>query len=293
MLPQEVFRKIRKIEIVTNRLVTESLAGKYHSVFKGRGMEFAEVREYQPGDDVRTIDWNVTSRMGHPFVKQYVEERELTVMLAVDASGSGEFGSVRHLKREMAAEVAALLAFSAIQNHDRVGLLIFSDKVEKFVPPRRGRRHVLRVIREILYFQPTRRGTRLASALETLNRVLHQRSVVFVLSDFLDQGFERALLQTNRRHDLVALPVVDAREQTLPSVGLIMLRDAESGREVLFDTRDRRVRRAYSERAAGRRQELEALLRRGGIDSVFLHTGEPYDRALVEFFHRRARRLRR
>ena len=292
MLPQEILRKIRKIEIVTNRLVNESLGGEYHSVFKGRGMEFAEVREYQAGDDVRTIDWNVTSRMGHPYIKQYVEERELTVMLAVDASGSGEFGSVLHLKRELAAEVAALLAFSAIQNHDRVGLLIFSDEVEKYVAPRRGRRHVLRVIREILYFQPTHRGTRLATALDTLNRVLHKRSVVFVLSDFLDQGYERSLMQTSRRHDVIVLPVIDRRERELPSVGLVTLRDAETGEERVLDTRSKAVRREYMRRAERRREALQTMLKRASIDSVFLSTDEPYDRALVEFFRLRARRRR-
>ncbi|MCZ6778512.1 MAG: DUF58 domain-containing protein [Acidobacteriota bacterium] len=293
MLPQEILRKVRKIEIVTNRLVNEGLAGEYHSVFKGRGMEFAEVREYQAGDDVRTIDWNVTSRMGHPYVKQYVEERELTVMLAVDASGSGEFGSARQLKRELAAEVAALLAFSAIQNNDRVGLLIFSDKVEKYLSPRRGRRHVLRVIREILYFQPTHRGTRLAAALDTLNRVLHKRSVVFVLSDFLDQGYERSLMQTSRRHDVIVIPVIDRREGELPSVGLVALRDAETGEERVFDTRNKAVRREYMRRGERRREALESMLKRASIDSVFLSTDEPYDRALVEFFHLRARRRRR
>lgn len=292
MLPQEILRKIRKIEIVTNRLVNESLGGEYHSVFKGRGMEFAEVREYQAGDDVRTIDWNVTSRMGHPYIKQYVEERELTVMLAVDASGSGEFGSVLHLKRELAAEVAALLAFSAIQNHDRVGLLIFSDEVEKYVAPRRGRRHVLRVIREILYFQPTHRGTRLATALDTLNRVLHKRSVVFVLSDFLDQGYERSLMQTSRRHDVIVLPVIDRRERELPSVGLVTLRDAETGEERVLDTRSKAVRHEYMRRAERRREALQTMLKRASIDSVFLSTDEPYDRALVEFFRLRARRRR-
>lgn len=292
MLPQEILRKIRKIEIVTRRLVNESLAGEYHSVFKGRGMEFEEVREYQPGDDVRTIDWNVTSRMGHPYIKKYVEERELTVMLVVDASGSTAFGSAGRTKGEIAAEVAALLAFSAIQNHDRVGLLIFTAGVEKFVPPRRGRRHVLRVIREILYAQPRERGTRMASALDLLNHVLHKRSVVFVISDFLDRGFERALAFTHRKHDLIVLPIADPREEDLPRVGLVMLEDAESGRDLLFDTRSASARQAYSRRAVARRRALEDLLRRAGIDSVFLRTDAPYDRPLVEFFRARARKRR-
>jgi uncharacterized protein (DUF58 family) len=292
MLPQEILRKVRKIEIVTHRLVNESLAGEYHSVFKGRGMEFAEVREYQPGDDVRTIDWNVTSRMGHPFVKKYVEERELTVMLVVDASGSAEFGSAQRMKGEIAAEVAALLAFSAIQNHDRVGLLIFTDGVEKFVPPRRGRRHVLRVIREILYFRPRNRGTRLAAALDYLNHVLHKRSVVFVLSDLMDRDFERALLLTHRKHDLIVLPMLDPRETDLPPVGLVELEDAESGLSLLLDTRSASVRNEYVRRGRQRREWLESLLRRAGIDSVFLRTDQPYDRPLVDFFRARARKRR-
>jgi uncharacterized protein (DUF58 family) len=292
MLPQEILRKVRKIEIVTRRLVNESLAGEYHSVFKGRGMEFAEVREYQPGDDVRTIDWNVTSRMGHPFVKKYVEERELTVVLVVDASGSAEFGSAQRMKGEIAAEVAALLAFSAIQNHDRVGLLIFTDGVEKFVPPRRGRRHVLRVIREILYFRPRNRGTRLAAALDYLNHVLHKRSVVFVLSDLMDRDFERALLLTHRKHDLIVLPMLDPREAELPPVGLVELEDAESGLSLLLDTRSAPARNEYARRGRQRIEWLESLLRRAGIDSVFLRTDQPYDRPLVDFFRARARKRR-
>ncbi len=292
MLPQEILRKVRKIEIVTRRLVNESLAGEYHSVFKGRGMEFAEVREYQPGDDVRTIDWNVTSRMGHPFIKKYVEERELTVMLVVDASGSTGFGSAARMKGEVAAEVAALLAFSAIQNHDRVGLLIFTEEVEKFVPPRRGRSHVLRVIREILYARPRRSGTRLAAALDYLNHVLHKRSVVFVLSDFIDRDYERALILTGRKHDLIALPVLDRRESELPRVGLVALEDAETGAEALLDTRRAEVRQAYAGGARRRLDEVQAALRRAAVDSVLLSTERPYDRPLVDFFRARARKQR-
>jgi uncharacterized protein (DUF58 family) len=288
----EILRKVRKIEIVTRRLVTESLAGEYHSVFKGRGMEFEEVREYQPGDDVRTIDWNVTSRMGHPYVKKYVEERELTVVLAVDLSGSTAFGSAARLKAEVAAEVAALLAFSAIQNHDRVGLLLFTEEVEKFVPPRRGRRHVLRVIREILYAEPRRRGTRLAAALDTLNRLLHKRSVVFVLSDFLDRGYERSLRFTHRRHDLIALPLSDPREEELPAVGLLALADGETGEIALLDTRSRSARELFARRARERRARLESFLKRAGIGSVFLRTDRPYDRPLADFFRARARMRR-
>jgi uncharacterized protein (DUF58 family) len=292
MLPKEILRKVRKIEIITHRLVNESLAGDYHSVFKGRGMEFDEVREYQPGDDVRTIDWNVTSRMGHPYIKKYVEERELTVMLVVDASGSTAFGSAARMKGEVAAEVAALLAFSAIKNHDRVGLLIFTEEVEKFLPPRRGRRHVLRVIREILYFQPRRRGTRLSAALDYLNHVLHKRSVVFILSDLLDRDFERSLLLTHRKHDLILLPVTDRRESELPPVGLVALEDAETGGEMLLDTRSRPARERYAALARERRAHLETLLRRSGIDAVFLRTDEPYDRPLINFFRARARKRR-
>jgi uncharacterized protein (DUF58 family) len=289
---QEILKKVRRIEIRTNRLVNESLAGEYHSVFKGRGMEFDEVREYTPGDDIRTIDWNVTSRMGHPYVKKYVEERELTVMLLVDASASGDFGTAGSTKREVAAEVCALLAFSAIRNNDRVGLLVFTDREERYVPPRKGRNHVLRVIREVLTFQPVGRRTDLTLALESLARGIRRRSVAFVVSDFLDSGFEQALRLANRKHDLIAISLSDPREEELPAVGILELEDAETGRTLLVDTWDRRVRARYSEVARERIEGRRRLFRRNKVDSVELATGHPYDVPLVRFFRERARRLR-
>ena len=289
---QEILKKVRRIEIRTNRLVNESLAGEYHSVFKGRGMEFDEVREYTPGDDIRTIDWNVTSRMGHPYVKKYVEERELTVMLVVDASASGDFGTVGSTKRDVAAEVCALLAFSAIRNSDRVGLLIFTDREERYVPARKGRNHVLRVIREVLTFAPAGRRTNLTLALESLSRGVRRRSVAFVVSDFLDTGYEQALRIANRKHDLVAISLSDPRESELPPVGILELEDAETGQTVLVDTWDRGVRSRFAEEARGRIEERRRLFRRNKVDSVELTTGLPYDVPLVKFFRERARRLR-
>ncbi len=289
---QEILKKVRRIEIRTNRLVNESLAGEYHSVFKGRGMEFDEVREYTPGDDIRTIDWNVTSRMGHPYVKKYVEERELTVMLLVDASASGDFGTVGSTKRDVAAEVCALLAFSAIRNSDRVGLLIFTDREERYVPPRKGRNHVLRVIREVLTFEPVGKRTNLTLALESLSRGVRRRSVAFVVSDFLDSGFEQALRIANRKHDLVAISLSDPREMEIPPMGIIEMEDAETGRTVLVDTWDRKVREVFAARAREREEERRRLFRRNKVDSVELTTGLPYDVPLVRFFRERARRLR-
>ena len=289
LLPGELVRKIRRIQITTNRLVNESLAGEYHSVFKGRGMEFDEVREYQHGDDIRTIDWNVTSRTGHPFVKRFVEERELTVMLLVDASASGAFGSFEKTKAEIAAEISALLAFSAIKNHDRVGAILFTDRVEKFIPPRRGSTHVLRLIREILYHQPERRGTRIQQALEHLNLVVHKRAVVFLISDLLDQGFEQPLKVANRRHDVVIIQIVDPRERELPDVGILELRDAETGEVVCVDTSLSRVRDAYRGNWERNQQQQERLFQSQRMDHVLISAAEPYDAPLVRFFERRAR----
>ncbi|HEU5181190.1 MAG TPA: DUF58 domain-containing protein [Candidatus Polarisedimenticolia bacterium] len=289
---QEILKKVRRIEIRTNRLVNESLAGEYHSVFKGRGMEFDEVREYTPGDDIRTIDWNVTSRMGHPYVKKFVEERELTVMLLVDASASGDFGTVGSTKRAMAAEVCALLAFSAIRNHDRVGLFIFTDREERYVPPRKGRNHVLRVIREVLTFQPVGKRTDLTLALESLARGVRRRSVAFIVSDFLSSDYERALRLANRKHDLIALSLSDPREQDLPPVGILELEDAETGRRILVDTWDRRGIKQFAATARERAEERRRLFRRNEVDFVELSTASPYDLPLVKFFRERARRLR-
>jgi uncharacterized protein (DUF58 family) len=292
MLPKEIIRKIRRIQITTGRLVNESLAGEYHSVFKGRGMEFDEVREYQHGDDVRSIDWNVTSRTGHPFVKRYVEERELTVMLLVDASASGYFGSSRKMKAEIAAELSAALAFSAIRNHDRVGAILFTDRVEKFIPPRRGSTHVLRLIREILFYQPAGKGTSIQKALQHLNLVVRKRAVVFLISDLLDQGFEQSLKVANRRHDVVILRIVDPRERDLPAVGIIEARDSETGEVLFIDTSLPRVRALYRENWERNRERLERLFKLNRIDHIAIDAAAPYVMPLLRFFEERAKRLR-
>ena len=290
MNPRDVIRRVRRLEIRTRRLVEESLAGSYHSVFRGRGMEFAEVREYVPGDDVRTIDWNVSARMGHPFVKKFTEERELTVVLAVDCSGSERFGTGPSTKMQIASEISALLAFSAIRNNDRVGLLLFTDRIEHYVPPRKGREHGLRVLRDLLSVQPVGRGTRLSAALEYLRRVVTKRAVVFVVSDFQDDGFEKTLRVVAQKHDLVAIAVGDPREELLPNVGLVAVRDPETGEVGLLDTGSARVRREYAEASRVARVRLRETVRRTGVDLLELSTQEGYEMPLVRFFHERARR---
>jgi uncharacterized protein (DUF58 family) len=284
---------VRRLEIRTRKVVDESLAGSYHSVFRGRGMEFADVREYQAGDDVRSIDWNVSARMGHPFVKKFTEERELTVVLVVDGSGSARFGTGVSTKIEMAAEVSALLAFSAIRNNDRVGLLLFTDRVERFVPPRRGRDHALRVLRELLAFETAGRGTDIARALEVLRRVVTKRAVLFLVSDFEDAGYERTLRVLAKKHDVVAISVSDPREAALPEVGLVAAEDPETGAVVLLDAGSGRVRHAYAARASALRQATAECLKRAGVELLELSTGEPYDLPLVRFFRERARRVAR
>src|SRR6266436_3825047 len=254
MLTREVLRQVRRLQLRARRAVEDPLGGAYRSVFKGSGIAFEEVREYQPGDEIRSIDWNVTARIGHPFIKRYVEERELTVILLVDCSGSHQFGTGLQQKREVAAELAAVLAFSAISNNDKVGLIVFTDRVERFVPPRKGTRHVLRLIRDVLFFQPMHRGTSIREGLDYVNRVLHRRTIVFLLSDFLDRGFESALKRTGRRHDLIAVHISDPREEELPPVGLLELEDAETGELLLLDTNSRQVREAFA-RNARQRQE--------------------------------------
>jgi uncharacterized protein (DUF58 family) len=293
MLPREVIRQIRRLQLKARRAVEDLLGGEYHSVFKGSGIAFEEVREYQAGDDIRAIDWNVTARMGHPFVKRFVEEREQTVLLTVDCSGSQQFGTRMQQKREVAAELAAVLAFSAISNNDKVGLLQFTDRVERFVPPRKGTRHVLRLIRDILFFQPQHRGTCIRDALDYLNRVLHRRTIVFLLSDFLDQGFENSFKRTGRRHDLIAVRIADPREEDLPPVGLLELEDAETSGRLLVDTRSRHVRAAYAETARRRREGLHQLARSAHIDVVEAATDGSHLDALIHFFRLRERRLRR
>ncbi len=291
MLTSEQLQAVRKIQIRTSHLVSDLFAGQYHSVFKGHGMEFAEVRQYLPGDDVRTIDWNVTARTGTPHVKRFVEERELTVMLLVDTSASTHFGTVKQLKSEMAAELAAVFAFSAITNNDKVGLVMFSDEVELALRPKKGTRHVLRVIREVLSFRPRGRGTDIGAALEHLNHVTKRRCVTFLVSDFLDPGAQLALKIANRRHDVIAVVLDDPREETLPPVGLVELEEAESGRRLVVDTGDASVRRAYERAAAERRRERERMLRSVDVDAIVVRTDRPYAEALLRFFRMRERRL--
>jgi uncharacterized protein (DUF58 family) len=293
MLPREVLRQIRRLQLRARRAVEDLLGGEYHSVFKGAGIAFDEVRAYQPGDDIRAIDWNVTARMGHPFVKRFIEERELTVVLAVDCSGSQQFGTGAQQKREVAAELSAVLAFSAISNNDRVGLVQFSDRVERFVPPRKGTRHVLRLIRDVLFHRPLRRGTSLREGLDYLNRVLHRRTIVFLLSDFLDRDYERSFKRTGRRHDLIAVHISDPREEELPAVGLVELEDAETGGRVLLDTSSAAVRDAYARAARVRRDELRRLARSAQTDLVEVSTDGGHLDALIRFFLQREARQRR
>lgn len=288
---REILRKIRRLELRTRRLVESSFAGQYQSVFKGRGMNFEEVRPYSPGDEIRAIDWNVTARTGEPFIKKFTEEREMTVMIILDVSASGNFGSVRESKRELAAEVAAILAFSAIHNNDKVGLLLFSDRVELFIPPKKGRHHILRLIREMLYFEPKGRGTDLAGALEYMNKLITCRAVVFVISDFFTGDFTRPLTVSARRHDMVALPIVDPAEEELPDVGVILLEDPETGEQIEVNTSRSAITRNYAELSALRTKELNSMFGSRGIDMVSLRTDKDYLPVLRNFFDRRGRRM--
>jgi uncharacterized protein (DUF58 family) len=293
-----VMSNMRQLEIRTRRLVNDSLSGSYHSVFKGRGMDFDEVREYSPGDEVRTIDWNVTARAGKTFVKKYTEERELTIFLVVDISASGTFGSTTLSKRDLAAELASVLAFSAIRNSDKVGLLLYTDRVERYIPPKKGRRHVLRVVRDILYHSPEGRGTDAIKALDVINHVLHRRAVVFLISDFEVSGdqaaartaMRRAMRQTNRRHDLVAVHVADPHEKELPNVGILALEDAETGEIIELDTASAKVRKRFKELALERGRALVTDFRAEGIDTLQLQTNAPYMPALQRFFKTRERK---
>jgi len=287
---RQLLKRVRRIEIRARRLVNEGMAGEYLSVFKGRGVEFSEVREYQPGDDVRSIDWNVTSRMGHPYVKRYVEERELTVLFAVDGSGSELFGTSERSKGELAAEASALIAFSAIRNNDRVGLLLFTDRIETYVPPAKGTRHVLRIVRELLGFRPVSPDTDIGAALEAVGRLLRRRAVVFLVSDFRDRDFEGPLRIAARRHDLIALSIADPREEVWPKCGLVEMMDAETGRVALVDTSSLLVRSTIARVEKERIASLERLFRRAGVDHVPLLTDRPCDRPLLLFFRARARR---
>ena len=288
---REILRKIRRLELRTRRLVESSFAGQYQSVFKGRGMNFEEVRPYTPGDEIRAIDWNVTARTGEPYIKKFTEEREMTVMIVLDVSASGDFGSVEESKREMAAEVAAILAFSAIHNNDKVGLLLFSDRVELFIPPKKGRHHILRLIREMLYFSPQGRGTDLSGALDYMNKVVTRRAVVFVISDFLTGDFSRPLTVSAKRHDMVALTVIDPAEEALPDVGVILLEDPETGEQIEVDTSRRAITGNYARLAGERFKELGTVFGSRGVDTVQLRTDADYLPVLRSFFDRRGRRL--
>ncbi len=290
MIPKELAKKIRYLQIRTSKAVNDVLAGQYESVFKGRGMEFEEVREYQPGDEIRTIDWNVTARMGRPYVKRFVEERELTVIFLVDLSASGTFGSVRQTKNEVAAELCALLAFSAVKNNDKVGLIVFTNAVEMFIPPKKGVTHVLRVIRALLYFRPQQVRTNIAEGLDYLGHVTSNRCVVFLISDFQGEDFEKPMRVLGKRHDLVAMTVVDPREVRMPNVGLLELEDVESGEIITVDTGSPKIRRQYEQLGRERASRLKELFASMGVDQIKISTGEDYVRDLVRFFLARERR---
>ncbi len=294
MFTTELMNKIRRIEIRTRRLVNDSFAGEYHSIFKGRGVEFDEVRPYLPGDEVRSIDWNVTARMGQPYVKTYVEERELTVMLMVDASGSGDFASKGRFKRELAAELAAVLSFSATTNKDKVGLLIFTDKVELYIPPRQGRRHVLRLIRELLAFEPQNSGTDIKMALDTVNQILKRRSIIFLVSDFIDdpERYGKPLFMSNRKHDLIAVDLHDPLETEIPDVGALALEDTESGDLVWLDTSDPAWRQLFARRTSQFEIDKRKALANAGVDRIQIRTDQDYVKALTLFFEQRNKRIR-
>ena len=290
-VPREVLRQVKLIELRTRGLVNTVLSGEYQSVFKGQGMEFAEVREYAAGDEYRTIDWNVSARMGHPYVKKHTEERELTVMFAVDLSGSEQFGTRGRFKAELAAEVAAVVAMAAIKNNDRVGLLSFTDRIEEFVPPKKGRRHALRLIRDLLAFKPSGVGTDLSVALDYLGRILKHRAIVFLISDFLDSDFEKSLKLISRRHDVVAVTVSDPREHAIPNVGYLELVDAETERRVVLDSSNRFVREQFEHLANEEDTRLRRLLRRLSIDQIEIRTDRSYVKPLIDFFRARERKL--
>lgn len=291
MIPKELLKKVRQIQIRTSRVVNDVFAGQYHSVFRGRGMEFEEVSPYRLGDDVRLIDWNVSARFGEPFIKKFREERELTVMLVVDVSRSGLFGSVRQFKLDVAAELCAVLAFSAIRSNDKVGLILFTSGVEKYVPAKKGTQHVLRIIRELLYHEPQQGGTDIAAALNFLNRITLRKSVLFLVSDFLAEGYEPALRIARRRHDLIPIAISDPREWTLPNVGLVELEDPETGGLALVDTSSRRVREHFAADMTARAAARQTLFRKMDTEFIDIRTDRPYVDPLVRYFRRRERRL--
>lgn len=292
METSELLRKVRKIEIKTRGLSSNIFSGQYHSVFKGRGIAFSEVREYQIGDDVRLIDWNVTARFNHPFVKVFEEERELTLILLVDISNSQLFGSVSAVKRDLVAEISAVLAFSALQNNDKVGAILFSSDVERFIPPKKGRTHILRIIRDALDVQPSRQGTNISAALEFLFRSIKKRAIVFLISDFLDKDFEKPLQIVARKHDTIALRIQDPREFSVPQVGMVLLRDFETGEYFWFDTNDVSIRNKYHKFQLTQQEKLENLFNRLKVDTIKIETDRPYISALIEFFRIRGKRFR-
>jgi uncharacterized protein (DUF58 family) len=292
MIPKEILKKVRQIEIKTGRLVNDVFAGEYESIFKGRGMEFHEVREYIPGDDIRSIDWNVTARAGHPYVKKFIEERELTVIIMADISGSGNFGTRNKMKIELMAEIGAVLSFSAIKNNDKIGLLLFTDKIEKFIPPKKGRPHVLRVIRELLYYKPESRKTSINSALEYLGKVLKKRAVVFLISDFMDTDYEKLLRILNKRHDIVGISIADPREKDLPDIGLAEFEDAETGEILFLDTGDELLKKELAKKRSSFAESRNKAFRAMGLDSIDISTDKPYIKPLILFFRMRAKRFR-
>ena len=288
METSELLKKVRRIEIKTKGLSKNIFAGEYHSAFKGLGMTFAEVREYQYGDDIRSIDWNVTARFGHPYIKVFEEERELTVVLLIDVSGSRDFGSVSQMKRDFFPDVAATIAFSTIQNNDKIGVIFFSDKIEKFIPPKKGRKHVLQIIRELIDFKPESNQTNIAAALRYFTNAIKKSSTAFIISDFIDTDFEKEMIIANRKHDVVALQVYDSREAELPDVGLIKLKDAETGRRVWVDTSDKRMRTTYKHSWGENQLALQKTFTKSGVDSVSMTTSDDYVRALMKLFKMRA-----
>ncbi len=290
METNELLKKVRKIEIKTRGLSSHIFSGEYHSAFKGRGMAFSEVREYNPGDDIRAIDWNVTARFGHPFVKIFEEERELTVMLLVDVSGSGEFGTKTQFKKDLVTELCAVLSFSAIQNNDKIGIIFFSDTIEKFIPPKKGKTHILRIIRELIEFQPKNSRTNISEALRYLTNVIKKRSICFVISDFIDKPFEDALKLSNKKHDVVALRIYDQREHEMPDVGLIDLVDAESGKKMTVDTSHTNFRIGYKKMWERRERELAECFARSGVDAAKIRTDESYVQPLMKLFKKRGKK---
>ena len=289
METSDLLKKVRKIELKTRGLSNHIFAGEYHTAFKGRGMAFSEVREYQPGDDIRTIDWNVTARFNTPFIKVFEEERELTVMLIIDVSGSKNFGTQKQMKQELVTELSAVLAFSAIQNNDKIGVIFFSDKVEKFIPPKKGKSHILRIIRELIAFEPENKGTDIGEALRYFNNVIKKRAVCFVISDFMGDNFEAPLKIANKKHDVVTISINDKREEELPDIGLIQMKDAETGEVKWIDTGNKSIRQNYKKNYLRNKEEVNQLFKNSGVDSIQLRTDMDYVKPLIQFFKRRVK----